>query len=126
MEKLWLVLSHPLADRWTGPCDWVYCPAEAFVPVRNARLAVTIHATYFFEKDLPGIAKPSFWFKRLFEKILSRADLVATVSQFMKGRLVELFDANPQHRGGWQWGGAGVLRGHAAPPQAILDRLGRT
>jgi glycosyltransferase involved in cell wall biosynthesis len=97
MEKLWVAFERPWADRWTGTCDWVYSPAEAFVPVRRSKLAATIHASYFWEPGLPELSagKKQFWFRRLFEKILTRADVVLTVSEFMRGRLVELFGADP-------------------------------
>jgi glycosyltransferase involved in cell wall biosynthesis len=96
MEKLWAIFNAPKVDRWIGPTDWIYCPAEAYVASR-ARQAITIHATYFFEPGLVPQQNRGFltWFGQLFRCIVRRADLLLTVSQFMRGRLVELFNADP-------------------------------
>src|SRR5947207_2326841 len=41
--RWWRLKPWPPIEWWTGPIDWVYCPAEYFVPTRRARRAVTSH-----------------------------------------------------------------------------------
>ena len=41
--RWWRIQPWPPIEWWTGPVDWVYCPAEFFVPTRQARRAVTSH-----------------------------------------------------------------------------------
>ena len=41
--RWWRVKPWPPIEWWTGPLDWIYCPAEFFVPAREARKAVTSH-----------------------------------------------------------------------------------
>jgi glycosyltransferase involved in cell wall biosynthesis len=97
MEKLWAILNAPKVDRWIGPADWIYCPAEAYVASAKARQAITIHQTYSFEPGLLPIQNSFFltWFRQLFRIIIHRADLLLIVSEFLRGRLVELFGADP-------------------------------
>jgi glycosyltransferase involved in cell wall biosynthesis len=98
MEKLWALCNAPKVDRWIGSADWLYCPAEAYVATKRVRTAVTIHQTYSFEPTLsPPVNSRAFlrWFRFLFQRIVDRSDLVLTVSNFMKDRLVELFSADP-------------------------------
>ena len=33
--RWWRVKPWPPIEWWTGPLDWVYCPAEFFVPTRR-------------------------------------------------------------------------------------------
>ena len=41
--RWWRLKSWPPIEWWTGPVDWVYCPAEFLVATRHARRAVTSH-----------------------------------------------------------------------------------
>src|SRR5262245_39854072 len=41
--RWWRLQPWPPIEWWTGPIDWVYCPAEFFVPTQRARCAVTSH-----------------------------------------------------------------------------------
>src|SRR3954463_11242924 len=43
LEKAWSFVGGRAADRWCRSADWVYCPMEAYVATRRARLAVTVH-----------------------------------------------------------------------------------
>jgi glycosyltransferase involved in cell wall biosynthesis len=94
-EWSWKSIGRPIADRWCADTDWVYCPAEAYVPVRKSRLAVTVHDLNAFETDLPWSRSLShrrfaFAWRQLFSKLRRHADLFLTVSQFTKQRLIEL------------------------------------
>jgi glycosyltransferase involved in cell wall biosynthesis len=100
MERLWLTLGRPRADAWAGGADWVYCPAEAYVPLRKARFAGTIHCVNWFEPDLPWYERPEIRKLRRsmrlrWKVILDRSDIVFTVSNFLKERIVALFGADP-------------------------------
>jgi alpha-1,3-rhamnosyl/mannosyltransferase len=86
-------------DRWLNDAEWVYVPIEQ--PVTTARrLAVTVHDLYPFEPSIPGIPrrkKAGYSWRRRMARILDRADLIATVSEFTKSRMLELFDvARPE------------------------------
>ena len=41
--RWWRIKPWPPIEWWTGPLDWIYCPAEFFVPTRQAQKAVTSH-----------------------------------------------------------------------------------
>ena len=99
MQRVWVTLNWPTAERYCGALDWVYCPAESYVPVRCARLAVTVHDVHPFETDLPWShtrrhLKLRLKWKILFARILKKADLLLTVSAFTKRRLIELLSVD--------------------------------
>jgi alpha-1,3-rhamnosyl/mannosyltransferase len=89
-------------ERWSGAVDWVYAPKEQPVATR-ARLAVTIHDILAFEPHLAGF--PGSWkpitllrWRLLIDRILQRADLIATASEFTRRRLIELFTVKNEER----------------------------
>lgn len=83
--RLWRVVPWPPVERWTGPVDWVYCPAEFFVPARRARRAVTSHDIV---QDLRyGGPRRVAQRRRAFRA----ADRVLSVSRFNTDRLLEAF-----------------------------------
>ncbi len=43
MERLWWVTHQPKVERYVPDADWVYCAADAYIPSRKARYAVTLH-----------------------------------------------------------------------------------
>jgi glycosyltransferase involved in cell wall biosynthesis len=100
LEKVWAAVNAPAVDRWCPGADWVYCPMEAYVPVRKPRLAVTAHGMEWFEPDAPWYAdchreRARWRFK--FGPVLRKEDaLILAVSEFMKRRLVELFGVRPE------------------------------
>jgi glycosyltransferase involved in cell wall biosynthesis len=90
-------------ERWSGAVDWVYSPKEQPVAARRARLAVTIHDVLAFESYVPGLQRPwrpttSLRWWLLVRRILQRADLIATVSEFTRRRLIELFSVKNQEK----------------------------
>jgi glycosyltransferase involved in cell wall biosynthesis len=100
IERMWATASFPVIERWCGEVDWMYCPFEAFFPTRKAKLAVTVHCVNWFERSLPWFDEPAVRRTRkrlqtLFEKIVKRADLIFVVSEFLKVRFCELFNADP-------------------------------
>ncbi len=86
-------------DRWVDGIDWLYCSKEQPVATRSVRLAVNVHDILTVEPLIDGLHnKPSWqsrwrWSQSL--KRIRRAELVTTVSEFTKGRLVERFQFDP-------------------------------
>jgi len=100
LEWMWALASFPAAERWCGPVDWVYCPFEVFVPTRTAKLAATFHGMHWFEKSLswyqePAVRRARRRLEPFSRRIVEAADLILVVSEFLKGRLCELFHADP-------------------------------
>lgn len=87
MLRYWRVVAWPPLETWTGPIDWMYCPAEFFVPTRRARRAVTSHDVL---QDL-RLGSPRR--RALLERALGTADLVLSVSHFNTAQLLEAFPA---------------------------------
>jgi glycosyltransferase involved in cell wall biosynthesis len=95
-EALWTVAGGPAVDRYCRGVDWVYCPKNDFIPLRNTRLAVTVHGAHELDPQMPqpfGVAarlnrvrrRVSYW------RITTRAGLILTVSEFLKARVIEWF-----------------------------------
>ena len=82
--RWWRVKPWPPLEWWTGPVDWVYCPAEYFVPTRQARRAVTSHDV------LQNLGQGPVDVERL-GRTFGRADLILSVSRFNTERLLEAF-----------------------------------
>lgn len=93
LEAAWVLADRPKVERWAGRCDWVYCPAEAYVS-RRGRLAVTVHCATWVEPgpewaDDPFTRRGRWAMVRRLRR-LRRADLVLTVSDFLRRRLCDL------------------------------------
>jgi alpha-1,3-rhamnosyl/mannosyltransferase len=85
MLRLWRLQPWPPIEWWSGPVDWVYCPAELFVAARGARRAVTSHdilQTLRFEPPRKTAQAA---------RVFKRADLILSVSHFNTDRLQEAF-----------------------------------
>jgi glycosyltransferase involved in cell wall biosynthesis len=100
LHFLWRTCNWPPVDRWCGQVDWIYSPTETYVPARKARTAVTIHCVNWFEKDLPWSntdenQQARRRMAKAFRPIIRHTDLICTVSEFLKGRIVELLGADP-------------------------------
>jgi glycosyltransferase involved in cell wall biosynthesis len=83
--RWWRFKPWPPIEWWTGPLDWVYCPAEFFVPTRQARRAVTSHDVLQLLRYEPPRKRDAM--ARVFEQ----ADLVLSVSRFNTERLLDAF-----------------------------------
>ncbi len=99
-STLWTTTGHPVADRWVGDADWVYCPKNDWIPLRKTHYAVTIHGAHELDPDLPPLPglKGRLWAARnrtQYRKMCQRADLILTVSNFLKERIVSWFNADP-------------------------------
>lgn len=83
--RAWRVVPWPPVEFWTGPLDWVYCPAEWFLPARRARRAVTSHDV---AQDV-RYGGPRRLAQR--RRAFRAADRVLSVSRFNTERLLEAF-----------------------------------
>jgi len=79
--RWWRVNPWPPIDWWTGPSDWVYCPAEYFVATRSAKLAVTTHDVLQTLRFEPARKR------ELLGRILARSDLILSVSHYNTDQL---------------------------------------
>ena len=85
--RWWRVMPWPPIEWWAGALDWIYCPAEFFVPTRRARLAITSHdvlQTLQFEP----VRK-----REQLGRVFHSADLILSVSHFNTDRLRDAFPA---------------------------------
>jgi glycosyltransferase involved in cell wall biosynthesis len=83
--RWWRVQPWPPIEWWAGPLDWIYCPAEFFVPTRSARRAVTSHDVWQTLQFEPARKRDQLG------RVFNAADLILSVSQFNTDRLREAF-----------------------------------
>jgi len=97
LELLWRTIGQPTIDRWATDADWIYCPRELWCPPGRLRYAITVHDVYQFE---PGVWTDSIRMrlqrKLVWQRALDRADLVFTVSEFTRKRILALFHCDPE------------------------------
>lgn len=95
MQRLWGIVGSPSYESLGGESDWLYLPADGFVPTRRAKLAVTIHDAYRLEEYTPGSSSfrhsadrlrigPVYW------RAARGAKRIFTVSQFSADRIMAL------------------------------------
>jgi glycosyltransferase involved in cell wall biosynthesis len=100
MERWWFLASRPPSDSYWPSADWLYLPNEAYVPARRARVAATVHDLDALEPNLPWSDHPTVirirraWRAKI-GRMVDRADVVLAVSQFTRGRIVELLNIPP-------------------------------
>lgn len=99
LDGLWTLLGGPPADRFCMGADWVYCPKNDFIPLRHIKLAVTIHGAHELDPAMPQTNSLRSRLNRIrrrisYRRIVQRADLILTVSEFLKGQLIDWFDAD--------------------------------
>jgi glycosyltransferase involved in cell wall biosynthesis len=95
-EGLWRVLNRPKVDRWIGEADWVYCPKELYIPVGCAKYAVTVHDVYRLEPAFRRrFSRGDLHSHFVLRRALQEANVVLSVSEFTKGRIVELTGVPP-------------------------------
>ncbi len=102
-ERCWKLLGRPRMDRWVpNEVDFVYSPMETYLPLREVPVAVTIHDIQAFETDLPWAQSWKHrWFRWKWSTwiydTLRDCEVVFTVSEFSKSRMVELLGADPEN-----------------------------
>jgi glycosyltransferase involved in cell wall biosynthesis len=85
--RWWRLKPWPPIEWWSGPIDWVYCPAEFLVATQRARRAVTSHdvlQTLRFEPPRK---------RELLGHTFAQAALILSVSRFNTDRLLEAYPA---------------------------------
>lgn len=95
-EALWTLAGGPSVDGSLDGFDWVYCPKNDFIPVRRTRLAVTVHGAHELDPQMPKARGLRASLNRIrrrlsYGRITARADLILTVSEFLRARIVEWF-----------------------------------
>ena len=106
-EAVWTLTGHPVADRWVGgdahrvplqagTPDWIYCPKNDFIPIRKSRVAVTIHGAHELDPQFPQSKSFAARLNRArrrasYQRMLRQADLVLTVSEFLKEQMMAWF-----------------------------------
>jgi glycosyltransferase involved in cell wall biosynthesis len=96
-ELTWALFNRPDASKLAKGADWIYSSTEAYVPARNIPMAMTVHCVNWFERDLPWsnsklTRKERFRMKLKWPPMLRKSRIIFTVSNFLKGRLIELFN----------------------------------
>jgi len=100
-QALWTLFGRPFADDWCDDADWVYCPKNDFIPLRNARVAVTVHGAAGLDPAMRPSQAPSArlsrWHSRTaYRRMLEQAAVVLTVSEFLKARMANWFSVKPE------------------------------
>lgn len=94
-QAKWFFSNRPPAEAYWRQADVVFCTAESYVPVKKARLAVTLHDAAYFEEDAHSrnkdVWKQRLKWKLLYRKLAAKADLFHTVSNFSAERLSHFF-----------------------------------
>ena len=98
---LWALGNRPPIDRFCPGVDWVWSPQELWAPARDARTAITVHGSTYFEPSFPGYHSATACFERarmawFFRRICRAADLVLPVSRYLERFLVERFGLLPE------------------------------
>lgn len=99
-EGLWRTVGFPKVDRYVGQTDWLYSPTEAVIATHKIPQVLTIHDMYLMESDLPWSQTPAAkkaadkW-EKLTRKIVKQAQRIVTVSNFTKGRIIDMLGADP-------------------------------
>jgi glycosyltransferase involved in cell wall biosynthesis len=98
--RMWFMgLRAQGIDRWSEGLDWVYCPKEQPVATHRARLAVNVHDLLAVEPSIDGLPRRSSWRSRLrwthVMRQIARADVVTTVSEFTRDRLIAHLPIDP-------------------------------
>jgi glycosyltransferase involved in cell wall biosynthesis len=93
MVRRWGIFNRPSFERMGGEADWLYLPADGYVPVERAKLAVTIHDVYKLEPPARGENRLEHYRARLrhwvfYKRAAARADRIITVSQFSADRIM--------------------------------------
>ncbi|WP_152052727.1 glycosyltransferase family 4 protein [Tautonia marina] len=83
--RVWRFVPWPPLEVWTGRLDWIYCPAEYYVPTHRAKRAVTSHDV------LQDVRYGGNSRRDLLGHAFGSADRVLSVSVFNTEQLLERF-----------------------------------
>jgi glycosyltransferase involved in cell wall biosynthesis len=93
MARTWGLLNGPSYETMGGRADWLYLPADGYVPVDKAKLAVTVHDVYKLEPPAPRENIYVHYRERLkhwviYKRIAANAERILTVSKFSASRIM--------------------------------------
>ena len=93
MARSWGLINRPSFEAMGGTAEWLYLPADGYVPVEKTKLAVTVHDVYKLEPPAPEEKKSVHYRERLkhwviYKRVAARADRILTVSEFSAGRIM--------------------------------------
>jgi len=92
LDAMWRTCGWPPLDRWAGDCSWLLCPRELWCPPGRLKYAIVVHDLYQFEPEFAARSwRLSLKRRLVWERALSRADVIFSVSEFTKQRLRALF-----------------------------------
>jgi alpha-1,3-rhamnosyl/mannosyltransferase len=83
--RWWRLRPWPPVEWLTGPIDWIYSPAECFVPASQAKRAVTSHDVLQLLRFEPSRKR------KLVARVFDQADLILSVSHFNTTQLLDAF-----------------------------------
>lgn len=92
MHVRWAMFGRPQFERMGGDADWVYLPADGFVPVRSAKLAITIHDVFQLEWRRRALHERLRGFLQwpVYMRAARDAKVIFTVSRFSADRINKL------------------------------------
>jgi glycosyltransferase involved in cell wall biosynthesis len=98
-EALWTGTGGPAVDRWCQGADWVYCPKNDLIPLRQTRVAVTFHGAPELDPELPCDrsmgSRANRWRRRTaYRRMVAQSEAVLTVSDFLKKQVIQWFGAD--------------------------------
>ena len=93
MKASWSALGRPSYETLGGRGEWLYLPADGFVPTGRARLAATVHDLYRLDAPAPGERRGDHRRSALrlglvYRQLARHADRVLAVSRFTADRLI--------------------------------------
>jgi glycosyltransferase involved in cell wall biosynthesis len=100
IERCTRLFNWPKLDTFGPSADWYYSPMEGMLPTRFARNAITMHDVALLETSLPWsntlshLRARQAWLHWA-PKAARAVDKILTVSQFSKGRIVDLLGTSP-------------------------------
>ena len=92
-------LNAPHYDQYTSDLDWVYCLKNDYLPLKQTKYAVTFHGAHELDPYYPNPQglKAYLTKKRSlksYQRMVNQAQLILTVSEFLKQKTIEWFNAS--------------------------------
>ncbi|MEM2001638.1 MAG: glycosyltransferase family 1 protein [Candidatus Methanomethylicaceae archaeon] len=96
-------LGWRILEKISAKFDWVYAPKELPIRSRNLQVAVTVHDVLPLERAHDWHVANRSWsyhvrWRWIFRNVVRYADIILTVSEFTKTRLLDLFPKLPPER----------------------------
>jgi glycosyltransferase involved in cell wall biosynthesis len=101
-ERLWKLTQFPKMDGYIADrTDWLFAPMETYIPVSRYPVAATIYDIQVFETDLPwSHTRQNRWtrykWSQWIYQALAKHQVIFTLSEFSKQRMIELLGADEQ------------------------------